>query len=88
MNDPRFIQEMREAVQALKQAKTRADVGRAYQALVGYDSAKEDPNASMYALGSLLVDYLCEGCYSLGIHVSVIGLEPGNVSSIIEGFQQ
>lgn len=86
MTGPGFVQELREAVQVLQAAKTREYVGRAYEALVGYDSAEDDKTASMHAVGSLMLDFICEACYQSGIHVSSIGLVPGDVSAIVDGF--
>lgn len=80
-----LVQELAAAVVALKQARTAADVGKVYEGLVGYDSHVDNPSAPYAELAALAVDYVCELCGEYGIHVSRVGLTPGDVSDFIDG---
>jgi hypothetical protein len=64
-----ILTELREAYQALEGAETRADVGRVYETLAGYDIAAEQPDDDVDTLREYVNDYICEVCYEYGIHI-------------------
>lgn len=68
------IDELKAIVTAAREATTREQLGVLYADLVGYDSAVEDPAATVEDLRDLLIDYVRECCYQYGIHVSRVGL--------------
>lgn len=69
-----LLVDLREAVQAAQAATTPAEIGAAYEQLVGYDSHKEDPGASFEVLRADLLDYVREACSESGLDVADVGL--------------
>ena len=60
---------------ALLAATTREAVGRVYAELVGYDSAQDDPDASLSDLRALALGYCEELCDEEGISPADVGLD-------------
>ena len=63
-----MLAELREHYAMLEGAETRADVGRIYESLAGYDIAAEQPDDDMETLRGFVTDYIRECCYEYGIH--------------------
>lgn len=63
-----MLAELRQHFAMLEGAKTRADVGRIYESLAGYDIAAEQPDDDVETLRGFVTDYIRECCYEYGIH--------------------
>lgn len=63
-----------ELVALAKAIDDRASLGKIYERLVGYDAAKDDPEAGAEELRSLILDVAREECVNLGIPVMSIGI--------------
>jgi hypothetical protein len=62
-------------VAQVKACTTCAEVGKAYEQIVGYDSHLEDPDASFDDLVDLALGVITEDCYANGIHVTAVGID-------------
>lgn len=69
-----LLEPLRAAVSKAQAATTSAEVGKVYEALVGYDAHEDDPSATLEDLRSLVFDYVREVCYAESIPCSDAGL--------------
>lgn len=63
-----MLRELQEHYARLEGAETRADIGRIYESLAGYDIAAEQPDDDAETLRGFVADYIRECCYEYGIH--------------------
>ena len=65
------IEILRKRVQRIKDADTK-ELKRLYEYLIGYDPFEEGETDE--SVRATLLDYVKEECYSIGVHVSEVGL--------------
>ena len=65
------LETLRKRVQRIKAADTK-ELKRLYEYLIGYDPFEEGETAE--SVRATLLDYVKEECYSMGVHVSEVGL--------------
>lgn len=74
MMSPAIFQDLLVQTVALRSAQTPAEVGRIYEALVGYDLHADDPTMTLDELRAAATDYLLEICAAECIPPSAMGL--------------
>ena len=65
------IEALRNRVQRIKDADAK-ELKRLYEYLIGYDPFEEGETPE--SVRETLLDYVKEECYSMGVHVSEVGL--------------
>ena len=65
------IEALRNRVRRIKDADAK-ELKRLYEYLIGYDPFEEGETAE--SVRATLLDYVKEECYSMGVHVSEVGL--------------
>lgn len=65
------IETLRKRVQRIKDADAE-ELKRLYEYLIGYDPFEE--GETYESVKATLLDYVKEECYSMGVHVSEVGL--------------
>ena len=68
-------------IPAIKAATTREQIGTIYADIVGYDSAAEDPQASIESLRALALGVVQEICYAENIPCASVGLPEEDIAA-------
>jgi adenylosuccinate synthase len=71
-----LVNELAGYARRLEAAQTREEVGLIYTQMVGYDSAADDPEATLDTLRADALDYVKEVCVAHGIPCGIVGLAP------------
>lgn len=74
MMSPAIFQDLIVQTVALRSVQTPAEIGRIYEALVGYDLHADDPTLTLSELQQQCYDYLLELCAAECIPPSALGL--------------